>query len=509
MLNRIFGKKTHDYLHVLGISGLAFGLPLNKVMMSISMLFIILNLLIEANFKLYYSNLKNNKLYLLGLGYFLLHVVGLAWTNDFAYGFHDLRVILPLLVILTGILAKPINYKRYLNLILISFLASILLTSFINFGSYQHWFGAVEYNDIRGLSLFGSHVRYGLLIAMGAAISIHFIAQKEKRIVFLLTLIWLGFYTYYSQVLSGLFTLTGVFLTFILFYLFKKNKWVALAGFSVIIISITLATVWVIRPISYNSDEYKNLPIKTAEGNLYLHSLREVSPETGKPIDIYVCNKELKREWEKVSAFDYYGEDIKGQEIRATIIRYLASKDLKKDAVGFAQLTQQDVKNIENGEASIYNRGILARVYSIQMQLNNYGDPNGHSLLERIEYWKTGLQIAKKNWIIGVGTGDVQSAFDNEYETNNTLLLPEKRHRSHNMYLTVFISFGILGLFLFLWMHFEFLHQMILQNFKLAVAFMVIILISYTIEDTLETQMGITFFALFFGLFGSGKEGRF
>lgn len=505
MLNRIFGKYTHDYLHVLGISGLAFGLPLNKVMMSISMLFIILNLLLEANFKSYYNNLKNNKLYLLGLGYFALHVIGLAWTNDFTYGFHDLRVILPLLVILTGVSAKPINSNHYLNIILISFLGSILLTSFINFGSYQHWFGTIEYDDIRGLSLFGSHVRYGLLIATGASISIHFILQKEKRILFLTVLMWLFFYTYYSQVLSGLFTLTGVLLTYILFHLFQKNKWIAFGGLSLIMIIITMITIWVIRPISYDPAEYQNLPSKTAEGNTYLHSLREVSPETGKPIDIFVCDKELKREWEKVSSFTYYGEDIKGQLIRSTIIRYLASKGLKKDAAGFTQLTQQDIKNIEHGEASVYNRGILARVYSIQMQLNNYGDPNGHSLLERIEYWKIGLQIAKENWIIGVGTGDVQLKFDEKYESNKTLLLPEKRHRSHNMYLTVLISFGVFGLFLFLWMHFEFLHQMILKNAQLAVTFIVIILLSYTIEDTLETQMGITFFALFYSLFGSGN----
>ena len=34
MLNRFFGSNTHTYLHILGVSGIAAGLPLNKVVMS-------------------------------------------------------------------------------------------------------------------------------------------------------------------------------------------------------------------------------------------------------------------------------------------------------------------------------------------------------------------------------------------------------------------------------------------------------------------------------------------
>ena len=475
--------------------------------MSISMMFIVLNLLLEGEFKSYYNNLKINKLFLLGISYFLIHVIGLAWTTNFEYGFHDLRVILPLLVILVGISAKPITDKKYLNIILISFLASLFITSIINFGAYQNWFGEFVYTDIRGLSLFGSHVRYAILISMGVAIAIHLLLlpNKKYRLVLVLFILWLCFYTYFSQVISGFLTLSGVFLSYFFFWLSSKNKWISIGSITVLFIGTILMVTWVLNPISYNSEDYKNLPETTAEGNFYFHSLREVSPETGKPIHIFVCDKELEREWSKKSSVDYHGFDIKNQLIRTTLIRYLASKDYKKDAEGFSKLSNEDITKIENGNASD-NSGVLARVYSLQMQLNNTGDPNGHSLLQRIEYWKTGLQIGKENWLFGVGTGDVQMKFDEKYEENNSKIHKENRHRSHNMYLTVLISFGIFGLFLFLWMHFEFGYQMILLQHKLGVAFIVIILLSYTIEDTLETQTGITFFALFYALFISSKK---
>ena len=506
MLSRFFGNKIHSYLHILGISGLAFGLPLNKVVMSISMMFIILNILLEGKFKTYYLNLKNNKLFLLGLSYFIIHVVGLIWTSNYDYGFHDLRVILPLLVILVGVSAKPITKEKDINIILISFLASLFITSTINFGVYQNWFGDYTYKDIRELSLFSSHVRYAILISMGIAISIHLLINKKFRPVLVLLILWLCFYTYFSQIISGLLTFTGVALTYFFFWLSSKNKWIAFGSIATLFLGIILMLTWVLKPISYNSEDYKNLPKATAEGNFYFHALREVSPETGKPIHIFVCDKELEREWSKKSSVDYHGYDIKNQLIRTTLIRYLSSKDYKKDAEGFSKLTHNDIENIENGNASVYNTGLLARVYSLQMQLNNTGDPNGHSLLQRLEFWKTGLQIGRENWLIGVGTGDVQIEFDEKYAENNTSLKIENRHRAHNMYLTVLISFGIFGLFLFLWMHFEFAYQMILQQHKLGVAFIVIILLSYTIEDTLETQTGITFFALFYTLFISSKK---
>jgi hypothetical protein len=69
------------------------------------------------------------------------------------------------------------------------------------------------------------------------------------------------------------------------------------------------------------------------------------------------------------------------------------------------------------------------------------------------------------------------------------------------MFLTVQISFGILGSILFLLFLLSFLRKNYDQRNILAVCLFGVIIVSFFIEDTLETQTGVTLFSLFFGLF--------
>ena len=95
----------------------------------------------------------------------------------------------------------------------------------------------------------------------------------------------------------------------------------------------------------------------------------------------------------------------------------------------------------------------------------------------------------------------IQDAFDKEYEDSNSLLMLENRHRTHNMYLTVFITFGIGGLILFCWMIGHFTIYNIRNHHLIGLFFILIAAVSFIPEDTLETQTGATFFALFYGLY--------
>ncbi|NRA11162.1 MAG: O-antigen ligase family protein, partial [Crocinitomicaceae bacterium] len=377
-------------------------------------------------------------------------------------------------------------------------------TSMINFGAYNHWFGSTEYDDIRGMSLFSSHVRYALLVVMSVAIMIHFLFKKQgPTLLWIVLLVWFNYYTYFSQILSGAITLLGIYAVVLFYWVWHKKKIIALIGLFSVLITATVIIVMIFKPITYDPVDftYKTLDRRTAEGNKYYHKAGIVSPETGKPIHIYISYVELKREWEKVSKIPFDGLDVKGQHISSTIIRYMASKDLRKDAVGFAKLTKKDIKCIENGCTTVHNKGMIARIYGLQYQLSNVTDPNGHSLLQRVEYWRTGTQIAKRNWLIGVGTGDAQLAFNHQYYRDKSVLTKENRDRSHNMYLTLLLTIGIVGLVLLLWSHIRYFALNFKSGQIVAVLFITIALLSYFMEDTLETQTGVTFFALFYGLF--------
>lgn len=364
MLNRFFGENTHTYLHTLGLCGLAFGTPLNKVVMSISMMFLILNLLLEVDFKSYWENIKSNRVFHIIILFIFLNLIGLIWTSNFGYAMHDFRVKLPLLVIATALTSKPIVSKTQLHLILGSFIASTLLVSLINFSMYQHWIGNHIYDDIRGMSLFSSHVRFALTVSFSVAILMYFILEAKRYIIpALLILLWLVFYTYYSQVITGYLTLLGVFAVYIVYKLWKANR-ILISILSIVLISsASLFLFWLFKPITIDQKDYEDLPRQTAEGEYYIDLFDVVSPITHKPIYIQVCEPELRRDWQLYSNIDFDSVDIKGQPIKSTIIRYMSSLDYPKDAEHLALLTKEDIHNIEQGCGSHIKTGIMARLY--------------------------------------------------------------------------------------------------------------------------------------------------
>jgi len=132
--------------------------------------------------------------------------------------------------------------------------------------------------------------------------------------------------------------------------------------------------------------------------------------------------------------------------------------------------------------------------------LNNNDNPNGHSLLQRFEYWKTAIKIIKENWLIGVGTGDVQNAFDQQYEKDNSVLISSNRLRSHNMYLTVLVTFGVIGFMIFIGFIFHFFKQNFSSNRFFYFVVLAVIVTTFLIEDTIETQLGVSIVSFFIAL---------
>ncbi len=505
MLDRLFGYKVHNLLHVLGMSVLAFGLPLNKVLMSIGAIWGVSNLVLEGDFKTYWVNIKRNKVFHWLIAFFSLHIIGLLWSSDISYATHDLLIKLPLLSVPLAFVARPIVERKNINLILYALIASLLFTSITNIGYYLQWFGAKEYTDFRQLSLFGSHIRYGVLIALGGAICLYFIIKINStylKIIWGFVFCWFSIYTFYSQVLSGAVSFIVILLVFIFSFLYKYNKLLTIV-FGLIGLCVFYFLIQFLIPQKQILINVSSLPKKTIEGNLYTNHLDDKMTENNRRIYITVCKYELKREWDKVSKMVYEKMDKKNQPLQYSLMRYMTSKNLSKDAVGFKKLTKQDILNVENGISSVdqLKTGILGRLYGVKYELSNHSDPNGHSLLQRFEYWKTAKNIIQNNWITGVGNGDVQHAFDMQYEKDNSLLSPSNRVRAHNMYLTVWISFGVFGLILFLVFIFSYLKQSIKNNELLALMFISSAIVTFTIEDSIETQLGVCIFSLFIGLF--------
>lgn len=508
MLNRILGKSFHNRIHLIALSAFAIGLASSKIILSLSAILLLVNLFIEGDFKLYWRNLRNAGFMLLPLiAYWSFHIISLCWTSNYSYAFNDLKIKVTLLIIPLIIVAKPIEKTKNIQNILGLFIGSLLVTSIWNMLCYTHVIGKHAYLDIRELSLFGSHIRYGILIAIGFGICLYYYMESDHKLklVFIPILIWFGYYTYFSQIISGLLALMTVLFSYVFYRLYiRSTLWgftsIALLGISIVI------TVIYLRPMQSQPKTLyaiHQLPSHTLQGNSYTHDLNPGTFENGKPTMIYVCETELRTQWDKHSMLHYDGLDKKGQPLKYTLIRYMASKNLKKDSVDFQQLTHSDIQHIENGIANFQETkmGFTARLEGIKYSLSGNKDPNGNSLLQRIEYWRTGLKIIRNNWLFGVGIGDVQNAFDKQYNADNSILLQKYRLRAHNTYLTSWISFGVLGFTFFSWMLVIYVLNALTNKSYLALMFILVMVTTFFIEDTLETQMGVSFFAFFYGLF--------
>jgi len=502
MLDRLFGRNIHDFLHLLGFATFTIGLAFGKAFMSMGMLLMIANFLLEFRFKEAITNIRANRVLLAILAFYVLLIVGLVWSIDFFSGLKELKSRLPLLAIPLIIGARPRLTNQQVKLILHLFLTSVLVTSLINFMSYNQLIGHREYSDIRGMSLFASHIRYGILIAMGIGIFIYlFLKQRKINILYVVSVLWLLYYNYYSQILTGTMSVIMVMLATLIYIVYRWKPLVSIAFLSAFCV---LGLVLALRffHLEKHPLDLSKLPPLTVNGNPYKHSNIAFSEINGQPLYAYYCEEEMLGEWIKTSKLNFYRFDKQNRLLLHTLVRYMTSKNLTKDSVGFQALTKIDINNIEDGFTYPTERDdhLMSRINGVRHQLINNFDPNGHSLLQRFEYWKTSVYLIKKKPILGVGTGGNQKAFNDAYAATNSRLLPENRFRSHNMYFSILISYGVVGFVLFIALLIYLFWSSLKNGYLLGVQFISVMIASFLIEDTLETQLGVSVFGFFVAL---------
>lgn len=455
----------------------------------------------------------HNRLAILLVSLYLLHVIGLAWTSDFAYAFKDLKVKLPLLVMpLVLSSTKPLP-KRHFDMLMLLYVTAVLVATGISYVIYlQH-----NYTDVREISIFISHIRFCLNIVLVIAIIGYYLFTRpmkwwEKAIQVLLV-VWFIYQLYIFESLSGYAAFAGMVMVSLLYLFFRKVKsafWRVASIVAIIAIPVA-AGIYLHKMIAPMLQEpvvdFSRLEKQTAQGNDYWHDTVCFPVENGRYVGLYFCRPEMREVWNRRSTLDYDGQTLNGENLEATLARYLTSKDLRKDASGVSALTEQDIRNVEQGVAnyeSWSHPGFYARLSETLFEYQQYrrhNNPNGGSLSQRLEYTKASLYLIKQHPVFGVGTGDIPNAYRQAYDELRSPLEQQYRHKAHNQYLSITVGFGIAGLLLFLLvLCYPYCSSKRCRGYLYTV-FLVIMLISMLPEDTIETQAGVSFYALFNTLF--------
>lgn len=504
----IHPKFPHRLLYILFIGLIAFGLSMGKSLMSIGVIAISANWILEGNFKNKWQTLKERKyLPLLFLGFFLIHIIWGLFSDDPAVIFDDLRRKLPFLALPLTIGTSQKFTQKEFNSILQLFVVGLICSAGV--GYYKYFTN--DYENYRDLSRFVSHIRLGLFLGFGIGITSYLFSNTENKLKWGYLFILMYFLFFIKILGSGTGYIAGslaIILAAVAIARKSKKRWIYYASLSVIPLISMLAfgkIYFEYLALTTPRDGVLEKPPKyTAQLNLYEHYPEIRIYENGYPLYMNYCPIEIEKGWNAVSTIPIDSLDKKGQLIQGTVLRYMTSKGLMKDAEGIAQLTQQDIQNIENGISSIVppKTGLEARIQETlleyQMFLNDM-NPNGHSLVQRLYYLQAGWNLFKMHPMFGVTIGDEETVYLDYYASVESPLDLDKRLRAHNQFLSFLVCFGAVGFLIIMML---FIYPITSSKITmLSVLFLLITTIGFFADDMLNRQAGVTFVALFYSLF--------
>lgn len=491
------------------------GMPLSNGLNSIGQAVLAINWVVEGNFISKWKSFIRNKPAVVLCSFYIMHLLGLLYSTNFNYGMEDINKKLPLLLFPLVLSTSAPLLEKEKRLVIIIFMLAVTCATFA--GGYlliNH-----KLIDIHDISPFIAPVRLGMMMVLSIFILGHYIITRKFSTWSLVCGIWVGwllFFLVVMQSLTSVIMVVVICLALLLYAAVKtiRGKKIGL-GLSVIglfIAGLLGSTGYVV----YSYHEYfpkvdvidmAKIDKQTVNGNAYFNGNWGDNTENGHYVIQYICWKELKKEWNKRSKIPFDSLDLKGNGLKYTLIRYMASMGLRKDSSGIWALSQKDINAIELGIPNYHFNSLTSmnyRLYEAFWEIKNYehgGDINGHSVTMRLEYWRIALILIGRHPLVGCGTGDVRKGFDEYYNATHSLLKPEWRLRAHDQYLEIMVGFGFVGLAWFLLsIFYPGIKTKKIYTYTYFIFWMIFMLSLFT-EDTLETEAGSTFYAFFNSFF--------
>lgn len=505
------GRDVFRTTHVCGLVLCAIMLPWSKALLSMAQLLLVVNWLAEGvarkdlrhRFRQAFTQAPS----LVFISFLLLHVIGLVWTSDLKWGTDLVRILLPVLAFGVVLSASPKLTGEELRTVLLAGAWSAVASA----GS-SILLSTPGITDHRTLSRFISHIRLSLLLCMAVVVLLHYLRGPWwTKALHLLGIAAAAYALDRLESIQALAILALIAST-VLWRWSARWHTAPRTALRLLLIVVPLVTLTM---LAHLLEQHTRLPVPeesgqgsfTTGGEPYTFDAFNPQQESGRHVWAWVAWDEADKAWDTRCDRPLDGEDDRGEALRGTLARYMTSLGLRKDSAGVMALSDADIRAVLAGSTNAHRTGhdgLHERLEDLLQELAQYrmmGRANGHSLAMRLEFLRTGLSIAKAHWVTGVGTGDTQQAFDQAYEQTGSLLDTRWRLRAHDQYLTWVISFGVFGaawlLFSIWWPAWR---SGAWRN-GLFIAWAITFGVSCFSDDTLETQAGATFFALYYTLF--------
>jgi O-antigen ligase len=524
MMHSISRGDLHRHIYLFGLTLLVCSLPLSRYVLSISQFLLAANWIAEGKFRKKAGIIIRDPSIIIFISIFLLYCTGFLFSENTLEGSMKIKNTLPLLLLPLVIgTSAPLSAKD-VRRILMFFSAAVFTAAFIclvNYVIHGSSFGG----DVRKISVFIGHGAFSLQVVMSIFFLLYpaFFSQQNgfryEPPARLIIASLLCAFLFFLASLTGIIIFIVLSFVFILIIALKsKNRRVKntvlllLTGLSAAIIII--CTVFLKRNFCPGKMKLSALETHTVNGNLYSHDTTTGVVENGHYIDLYVCEPELRREWNRISNIGYDSMDMYGQPVRSTLSRYLTSLGLRKDSAGLSLLDTADIRAIESGITNYkFNKNgrLFRRIYETVWEIHVFGRTGyaeHHSLGQRLMFMQAALQVFRNTWWKGTGTGDVYNVLKAKSQQENMQVDPLWEGKPHNQYIYFILAFGIFG---FIWICFSLIFPVIRhgtwQN-SLFNLYAMAILLSMLVFDILETYDSVVFFAFYYVLFVFGTESR-
>ncbi len=515
-------KSVHHTIYFASLCLFVVSLPSSRYFLTVSEILLICNWLVEADFKAKFSKLRSDRAAMAFMLIYIVNVIGLLWSEDLGLAFkNDLLHKSPTLFLPLIIATTPVPDTKKIRTLLLLFISSVLVVSFIGF------FSRVFQSNLffREASPFIPGLYFGMMLII-AALQVPLLAKQmtgNRKYLYLSLAIsaWLIFFLFYLRALSGVASFVAVLIYLCVIIVARTTSTLLKISVPAIFILLAGLAIWPMVEIykqthAETATDFSTLERYTGQGTPYLHDTVNTIRENGNMVYIYIADGELRDAWNEKSDLDFDGNDLMNQELRATLYRYMSSRGLKKDRQGFAQLTETDIRAIEKGTTNYLNvtrPGFYIRAYEEMMSLNIYYQSSRNvtswgSLTKRIDVWRASWEAFKKHPALGWGTGSILKAVDYGIEKNGSTL-SGLNMRPHNQFLYILLTLGLTGLIIIIALYVYFLVKIKAHESFMFILFLIVFLVNFTGNNSFESQPGqdlFVFFSLFYGYFYPGLK---
>jgi hypothetical protein len=506
-------QSIHKHIYFWGLCLLIMAIPASRYMMSVAQFIIAANWLLEGGIPDKLRRFAHNKAGWLLTGIFFVHVIGLLWSTDLEYGIlNDLKNKLPTLTLTFIVVSsRPLPIKRLFFLLWL-FCLTVFVTSIIGLIVYQ----TGDYLDPRKIMPFIPHVYFSMMVVF-VIVLLPWLGQRfTNNKIFLVSIYvattWLILYLFVLSAITGILCLAGVVAFLIIRGIVKWRSTLLKVSILLATVIVTSLTIGMLVFMHKNVSMVIEIPPgafdqKTALGNAYEHYDDIDMRENGHPVFYFIAEDELRKAWNERSTFDYDGSDRLGQQLDATLFRYMASLGLRKDREGLDALSDADIQAIERGVPNyLYTQWptSLIRLHQTIWELYQYrqtGNPSGHTFTQRIELWKGSFVAFTEKPILGWGTGDIFIAVDHGLNKINSKM--DNYHmKPHNQYLLFLLTLGLIGSLIIYLLYSLYIRETKAFRYLPFNVFIVILLVSMIGNNPIDAQTGQSFFTMVSLLFG-------